>query len=372
MVQIQQFQPSTESIDWSQSAANFNPSPEFLREVQKTYRIVEAAQNGNKRARIALEEAMTTADFPSLFGYALSRDVQAFYSEFPAPWQTATRRVDLPDFREREWYPNNTIDNVLTADSDDGAPAAPRRNKADSIPTKWRLNTYRAMAELTWRTLVNDDLNFFSQIPQEFARAARRTELKLFTQTHWGSTGPTGLTQITNNPTLSVSNLKAAVTQMMKQVDGNGEPVSIGAPILEVGPGLAVTASEIVQATALEISAGTGVTGIRQTRNWVSDFINSIIINPYVPVVATTNGDTSWCLLASSAAGPAAFEHGWLQGMQGPQLLMKAPDVMRVGGGIDGRFGSFDTLSTKYQVVLAFGIKLLDSKLGFMSNGTGS
>lgn len=345
----------------------------LLKGVAEMNRLVEAAQSGSAWGRAALQEAMTTADFPNLFGYALSRDLQALYSEHAAPWQQASRRVDLPDFRNREWYPHDTIDQVLTADSDDGAPAAQNRNKTDPTATTWAVEVYQATTELTFRTLRNDDLGFFRTIPQEFARAARRTELKTFTTTHWNSTGPTGLTQITGNPALTVANLKTAMSQMLKSVDANGEPILIDAPILEVGPALAVTAREIINATVLEINGGTTTTGISQTANWVNDFISNVIVNPYIPVVASSsNADTSWCLLANSGNGPAAFEHGWLTGMVGPQIFMKAPNMQRVGGSIDSALGDFHTLSTEYKVMDIFGVKLVDSKLGFMSNGTNS
>lgn len=345
----------------------------LLNGVAKMYELVEAANSGDPWGRAALQEAMTTADFPNLFGYAISRDLQALYNEHPAPWQQVSRRVDLPDFRNREWYPHDTMDQVLTADSDDGAPAASRRNKTDPTPTTWAVTPYQTSTELTFRTIRNDDLGFFRTVPQEFARACRRTELKVYTATHWNTTGPTGLTQITGNPSFTVANLKTAVSQMLKSVDGNGEPILIDAPILEVGPALAVTAREIVKATALEINTGTTTTGIRQTANWVNDFISNVIVNPYIPVVASSaNADTSWCLLANSGNGPAAFEHGWLTGMVGPQIFMKAPNMQRVGGGLESALGDFHTLSTEYKVIDFFGVKLVDSKLGFMSNGTNS
>lgn len=346
--------------------------PKFLKRVADALDLIEGARSGSPIKKAILQEAMTTADFPNLFGYALSRDVQGYYSEFTADWQAMSRRVDLPDFRNREWYPRNTIDSVLTAHGDDGAPASENRNYSDPTATTWRVSTYSATAELSFRQIVNDDLSFFNA-PRDFALAARRTELKVFSQTHWGATGPTGLTAITGNPVLNVSNLKTAVAQMLKTVDANGEPILVNAPILEVGPDLAVTASEIVQATALELTSSSGVTGIRQTRNWVSDFVNRIVVNPYVPIIASSaNSATSWCLLASSSSGPAAFEHGWLSGMVGPQVYVKAPNMQRVGGGIDGRLGDFHTLSTEYKVLDIFGCKLVDSKLGFMSNGSGS
>jgi hypothetical protein len=343
-----------------------------LKGVAEVNRLLEGATRGDRFARIALQEAMTTADFPNLFGYALSRDLQALYNDFPFSFDSMSRRVDLPDFRNREWYPHDAMDQVLTADSDDGAPAASRRNKTDPTATTWNVDLYQTSTELTFRTLVNDDLGFFTTVPREFARACRKTEQKVFSQTHWNASGPTGLTQITGNPALTVANLKTAIAQMLKAVDANGEPIYVEAPILEVGPDLYITAQEIVNATVLEINTGTTTTGIGQTANWSNSFIGNVVVNPWIPIIASSNSATSWCLLANSSQGPAAFEHGWLSGMQGPQILMKAPNAQRVGGGIDARFGDITTLSTEYKCIDVFGAKLIDSKLGFMSNGSGS
>lgn len=349
-------------------------SVESLKAQESLTNLIEKAVGGSPLARHALiQEAMTTADFPNLFGNILSRDVHALYSEFPAPWQTMSERTDLPDFRNRETFPQGTIDQVLSKASDDGMPAAENRNYTDPTAVTWGVDIYQATTELSFKQIQNDDLRFFSKVPAQFARAANRTELKVWTQTHWGATGPTNLTQITDNPTLTVANLKAAVAQVRKAVDAGGEPIMIEAPILEVGPDLEVTAHEIIKATALDIAASTGSTGIRVTENWVSKFISNVVVNPYIPIVASSsNADTSWCLLANSSRGAAAFEHGWLSGMAGPQIYMKAPNMQRVGGGVNAAMGDFHTLSTQYKVLDIFGVKLIDSRLGFMSNGTGS
>ncbi len=346
--------------------------PAVIRGAYQLIQMLEAAKSGRPMDRARLQEAMTTSDFPNLFGNVMLRDLQAVYSEFPADWQSMSRRVDLPDFRNREWYPHDSMSQVLTKVGDDGGPATPNRSKTDPTAKTWKVDIYDGVTEVSWQTIRNDDLGFFSTIPQEFALAARRTELKAWTESHFNSTGPTGLTQLTSNPTLTVDNLKAVVGQMLRTTDAKGDPIMIQAPVLEVGPDLVVKASEIVAATDLKIDEAASATAIRSTKNWVREFITKVVLNPYIPIVVTTNEDTSWCLHANSASGPAAFEHGWLSGMVGPQVFAKASNMQRVGGGIESALGDFHTLSSQFKVLDVFGIKLVDSKLSFMSNGTGS
>jgi hypothetical protein len=158
-------------------------------------------------------------------------------------------------------------------------------------------------------------------------------------------------------------------------VDANNEPILIQAPILQIGPGLAIDARELIRATTIELKTSTDIAAGRNimTENWINSFITNVVVNPYIPRIATTNGDTSWCLMANSGQGPAAIEMGYLRGMTEPVLTTKASDIQVLGGGsVPVNFGDFQGNNVEYKGWLVIGGKVRDAKLGFMSNGTGS
>ena len=174
------------------------------------------------------------------------------------------------------------------------------------------------------------------------------------------------------NPVFDLAGLKVAVTTLFSQVDANGEPISIDAPVLEVGPALAVDAMEVIKATMVEVRETVPSAGDIITPNWVQNFVSNVIVNPYIPIIATTNGDTSWCLLANGSSGRAAIEWGTLRGWPGPKIMIKAPNAQLIGGGSVPLIGDFNTGNIEYKVIHVIGGAVVDSQGGVMSDGTGS
>src|SRR5262245_35339136 len=61
--------------------------------------LVDAALSGSRWHMWKLQEAMTTSDFPLLFGDVLDRSVLANYAETPYTWDMYCARKILNDFR---------------------------------------------------------------------------------------------------------------------------------------------------------------------------------------------------------------------------------------------------------------------------------
>jgi hypothetical protein len=98
-----------------------------------------------------------------------------------------------------------------------------------------------------------------------------------------------------------------------------------------------------------------------------------LVINPWLPLISTTNGNTSWYLFADPNVGRPAIEVGFLIGHETPELFMKSPNATRVGGGlIDPTEGDFDTDAVEWKERHVFGGTLMDPKSGVASNGTGA
>jgi hypothetical protein len=246
----------------------------------------------------------------------------------------------------------------------------------------YSVKKYGRRIPLSWETLINDDLDAFRDIPDRLGNAARRSEERFATDLYAGTTGPDGTffssgnkNIVTANPVLSVSGLQTAYTVLGSQVDTDGAPIYIEGVTLVVPPALEVVANNIINATEILAAAGGGDgTGNDQVRaqNWMRNRVR-VMVNPWLPIITTTNGNTSWYLFANPDAGRPAMEVGFLIGHEEPELFQKTPNAIRVGGGIvSPEDGDFDTDSTEWKLRHVFGGTLMDPKSAVGSNGTGS
>ena len=126
---------------------------------------------------------------------------------------------------------------------------------------------------------------------------------------------------------------------------------------------------------ALTGGGGTSAQGL-VTANWMKNRVQ-LSVNPYLPVIASSNGNTSWYLFGSPSDGRPALELGFLEGHETPEIFMKSPNAQRVGGGEVNPFdGDFDNDSIQYKVRHVFGGTRLTNTGGekstVASDGSGS
>jgi hypothetical protein len=69
-----------------------------------------------------------------------------------------------------------------------------------------------------------------------------------------------------------------------------------------------------------------------QIKNWMAGRLK-VVVDPYIPVIATTHGDTSWFMFADPNYSREAIRIGFLRGHETPEIWMKSPNAVRVGGG---------------------------------------
>ena len=346
----------------------------WKRRVNAFLQLKMAAESGDKLARIAVEEAMSTDDFPNVLGDTLNREVRQRYMAFPKVWEPVCARRPANDYRTLRSFAPNQLNGLLTATGEFGG-NTPMDNKADRAATTYALEDYAKRTAVSKRALMNDDVGEFAGIPQDFADAAINTEGYQFTSQIVNSSGPTGVTGLTSNPVFSVVGLKAAMTEIMKATDPtSGMPIMMEAPILMVGPGLAVDAREVIRATSVELTPQLGATARAvMTENWITSFISNVIVNPWIPYIQSSNEDTTWLLFASPRPGAAAVEAAFLRGMEEPRVYVRTPNQQRVGGGpAPITDGQFEAPIIEYKVEHTFAFKLVASNLVYGSNGSGS
>ena len=344
-----------------------------------------AVTGGSHRDIYLLKEAMSTSDFPLLFGDVIDRSMLGKYREWAPTWPAYAGRKEVRDFRDVKEF------DVMGGEAPLGivpqGDEYPER-KLDESKIQWGVKKYGAAMPFLWEAFVNDDFDELSRVPERFARAARRTEDLFATELHVDANGPhaslytAGNKNIinaanggaSNNPVLSIAGLQDGYTVLAGQTDSDGQPILIEVVTLEVPPALQVTAENILNAIQLELIEAGGVTNQKLiAQNWMKSKVQ-LVVNPYIPYVASTaNGKTSWFLHAAPSAGRPALRMGFLRGRAEPELFMKAPNAVRVGGGEVSPFdGSFENDGIAYKIRYVLGGSRIDPKMTVASNGSGA
>jgi hypothetical protein len=363
-------------------------NPEYRRRLTEAAHLYGRVIKGDARAALDFQEAMTTSDFSFLFGDIIDRQILARYQAMPVQWDRIARRGRVRDFRTVKRFTLDGGEAILSEVKQQGEyPAA----KLQDGNYTYSVKKYGRRVPLTWEDLINDDLDAFRDLPDRLGRAAQRSEEKFATGLYAGSSGPngtffaTGNKNIINptvlgsgsitNPALSISALQLAYQVLGQQVDTDGAPIYVDAVTLVVPPALEVVANNIINATEILAAAGGGDgTGNDMVRaiNWMRNRI-TVMVNPWLPIISTTNGNTSWYLFGNPDAGRPAMEVGFLIGHENPELFQKTPNAIRVGGGMaTPEDGDFDTDSVEWKLRHVFGGTLMDPKSAVGSNGSGA
>lgn len=359
--------------------ARTTANPVYATRLLEAGRLVARVMSGNKYAALQFAEAMTTSDFPQLFGDIIDRQMLAAYISMPVSWDQYAKRGRVRDFRSVKRFRMDGGGAVL--DTVKERAEYPEAALTDDVYTYAVAKKGRRIG-LSWEALVNDDLDAFGAIPTILGQAARRTEEKFATSLYTDSTGPDSTFYsvgnaniVTSNPVLSITALQTAFTVISAQKDTDNNPIYIDMVTLVVPPALEVVARNILNATEILAATGGGDgTGNDQLRvtNWMRNKVQ-LVVDPWAPIVNTTNGNTAWYLFASPNSGRPAMEVGFLIGHEQPELFQKAPNTLRIGGGTaDPLDGDFDTDSVDWKVRHTVGGVLMDPKMSVASEGDGT
>ncbi len=326
------------------------------------------------RHQYLLREALTTSDFPYLFGDVLDRQVLAAYKAVDPVWKAIVKLSTVPRIYPQVGGYRFAItggDQLLAEVPEKGEYLASDRNE-----TRYALyvKKYGRQFDISWEALINDDLGALRDTPERFARAAVRTEHRIVTGLFQDDDGTHGAGNLYDKVDanvanrngsvnlLTIANLEAGLEQMAGCVDANGEPILNRAKYLVVPPSLEMTARQILtSATKMWVElGGAGGPLPYPTTNVVSQMGLTLIVDPYLPVLDADNGLTGWYLFADPA-DIAALEAAHLVGHERPEVCMKNSDKVNIGGGEIGPMeGDFATDNVFYRVRLVFGGCKLD------------
>ncbi|MFN2636899.1 MAG: Mu-like prophage major head subunit gpT family protein [Gemmatimonadaceae bacterium] len=351
-------------------------TPAYKQGLLEAARLYEGVLAGRIRST-RLQEAMTTSDFPLLFGDIIDRQLLAAYQHMPVMWQSIAKRGRVRDFRTVDRFALNGGEAVLSEVKEAAEyPAA----SVSEARYQYQVKKYGKRLPFSWESFINDDLDALRDMPTRLANAARYSEERFATDLFASSGGPDATffsvgnaNLVTGAPTLSVAGLTTAFNALAAQVDTDGNPIYVSGVVLMVPPAKKITAMNILNATEIRAADGGGDgTGNNQltVSNWLKNDI-TVVVNPWLPIVDTTTGNTAWYLFANPNVGRPALEVGFLTGHETPELFQKSPNASRVGGGlVDPMDGDFDTDSIDTKVRHVFGGTLMDPKSAVASAAT--
>jgi hypothetical protein len=309
-------------------------------------RLIQPAFRGDRYARLDLNEAMSTSDFPILFGDVLGRSLQRRYAQRPSIWQQFAARRTVPDFRAVKLIDLLGGGGILP----DVAELAPYTRRALS-ETEIELKTGKTGAALawSWEAGVNDDLSAFADAPNRLSRAAVNTEDHKVTSAIATATGPAAWIGTPATTPLTRENLEEALQTITNQVDEDGNPIIIDTPRLVVPQSLSLTAKQIVETVTVK----TTVSGVEaEVRGNSLSSTPQIVVNPWLTAINKhAKAPDTWYLLAGPDSERPAVFGVFLQGHEAPDLRQRADTGVRPGGGsIDPSEGDFEHDAVEYRI----------------------
>jgi len=363
-----------EGISRSERAIRLR-SREGMRSTALLANIIAGVKQGNI-PEWHLQEAMGTDDFPLLFGDLLYRQLLGNYTPWPVTYPSWMRVVDVKDFRAL---------NLYTIDGGQGILPQVKEHEPYSEITfqeghySVSVLKYGQRYGISFEMVIQDDLNAFNQRPVLMATGARRSEEYLATSKLCDVNGPDATFFSSGNGNLAsgaltIKNLQAAYKLLAAQTDVDGQPIMITAVTLLVTPNDEITARNILNATQIRVNAAGGGGDTDQflyTENWMKGRV-SLAVNPYIPYVASSCASNPWFLIANpnDATQRPAFVFAFMRGRRSPQLFVKDPDAMMIGGGASSPLeGNFDNDDINYKMRHIFGATQVDPKMAVASIG---
>ncbi len=347
---------------------------------------------------INLQEApiggMSVTDFSALTLDVLDRLLYGYYNATPVISMPLVKKHTLRDFRTVSRY---LIDGATTPPAVVDPGAMPGEKRLTNVaPIQYAPLKYESFTRVVWEAMINDDLGIFTDLAQRLVIGANRGIEMFLTGLYIDVNGPntnlysstyTNIINTTNgaastNPPLSIQGIQDAYKVLANMRDPDGYPIIISGKIyLWYGPALVATAQNLMHLLTAQLSinggtnsgANTFPTQFIEVNNWAVQNMTPIM-NPFIPLVATTaNSTTTWGLtMDPGAQARPAMEFGHLQGFETPQVFSKVPNTMRVGGGVDASLGDFYTMSQELKVLTVYGGKVIDGRSTVASNGSGS
>jgi len=313
-----------------------------------------------RRPMWQLKEALSTSDFPYLFGDTIDRMMYVSFQERPGDWRDYVKVVNtISDFRDVKRFRC-----TRGADRLHGPMGQGESYEADAPSDSqytYALGKYGRRRDILWEALVNDDLGALQDAPGDLAYQSRNTEWYVVTSlfaanaTLYSTTHAVQGTNYSNKGTaeLTAESLAAAISAMGEFPADDGESPVFNDPVyIVVGTKeMEFKANQILN-SILVAYTGASDQGNLPTASIIPQEVRSAMkvrYNPWLRVLDSTYYDSSWYLFSDPAVG-WAVEVGFLAGHEAPELFMKDSNQVLLGGGMSSPMdGDFDNDAVAYK-----------------------
>ena len=323
-----------------------------------------AAKEGDVRARVTLQEGISTSDVPTLLQPAINVEFLSKYAVQPTVWNQIAEEKQL-EFNTEYKFGNFTVDASALKNVDGsthtagGLPVVPEYAEYPAVKfttsssSMTLTNKKGIRARLSWEALrKSGNFDMINEFTSYFAVAAAREEdfvlAKQFVTSGGAAATPWSGKGISGNPSLS-GDVNTALKALgdakqasrLFKVDGN--PIAVNQWKLVYGTGLSASVDQLFNLQGVSH---------RQT---ISDGTIDFGVNPGVytggitpvefPALDTVSGGTTnnwWFLVPVNSVRPNFYEF-FLLGERAPLISIKDSGHMSLAGGdVPVREGSFD------------------------------
>ena len=288
----------------------------------------------------AIMAAFSTTDLPQILSNVAHKAMLKEFNAYPILATKLCAEGDLADYKEALRVRMTDVGDLEAVPVGGEVPNSTLGEEAAT-------NKAERYAKAFWldeALIINDDLGMFLKIPRLFgARGARLIDKVFFKRLLSNPTQGDGnaLFSVAHKNYLAGSSyafsetaLKALRTLFLKQVDANGDPISVLPKYLLVPSGLETAAQELVQ-SALIVSGDTGRNG---NANIISKWGLEVVSSPYLDNENYPGySSTGWYLFADPAQVDT-FEIGYLKGVKVPTVERGQFDLTHFGIGYRVRF----------------------------------
>jgi hypothetical protein len=324
---------------------------ETIHEYEKQLGVLEIAEIDKRTSAVQtmfratgldeFKEAMTTAHFANYFADALSRMFYKDYEYKRGAWPLYTYADTAPDFRDVDRFRMSEPETLHR-----------RREKAELKATyvseseiHYGVEEFGRQFDISWQTIMNDDLGKLRETPARMAKAAYRFEDAFVSALYDNAVTQATLAALgapwAITGRLTAANLAIGINAMMQRVDAAGNPIQINRIHLVIPPILSIQANVLLE-SALMPGVATN------DKNVLARYIAGVHVDPYI---ATVGANVPWYLFADPSEIPAVTV-ARLNGFDQPFTYMKMSDIRVLSGSAPAQFllGSFATGDIEYAV----------------------
>jgi len=258
-------------------------TPAKLKESQQAFTAMRTDFNRMSVSRF--KEVLTSSGFNTYMTDALSRRFYDQYKTVGGSWRNYTTSDVAPDLRDVVRYRRKDRHNMTRRRSTQN-----RRQFGTEVEKEvYGADEFSEQFEVTWETILNDDLRELTKMPVDMANVAVEFEDGFVSSLYHNATTQAYLiglgAQYAGASALDKASLSAGIASMTSRRTTSGALIKVGAIRLVIGQGSVITAGDILS----NVLAGTAES------NELHRYIGGVDVDPYL---VNASGSEPWYLFA--------------------------------------------------------------------------